>query len=144
MKMSAKNLAPLKAVLDLCVDAVKDSIIAATSGKPLVAELPVFANLITDIPNLLTQLPGLPGGLAGFDEPDAVSLIEYILAKGIITDAHAQAIVNAVLQGLQSAYSIYLTIYQAITHAAAAAPKLAEMPAVEAHVAESIEPTQAG
>ncbi len=118
--MSAKNLAPIKSILDLVVDGVKDGIAVETSGKPIVQELSVFANLVGDVPAMLGELPSLPGSLSGFDEPDASALVAYVLAKGVISDAHAQAVINAALQAAQALWSVYLTVKGAVPAAAPA------------------------
>lgn len=120
--MTAKNLAPVETLISVAIDIAKDGIAVKESGQPVLQELAQFSNLIADLPEAIGAISSLPGSLAGFSEPDAETLIQLAISKGAVSNAHAQAVVNAALGVGRAVYSLVLTLQEAKAASASAAP----------------------
>jgi hypothetical protein len=95
--MNTTQQAALLSIIKLLADASKDTIAAIKPGQQIMGRLLNYGNLVIDIEAFIPQLGNLSGLLSGLQPADYVTLAGALVTDLALTDAKAQAIVQASL-----------------------------------------------
>lgn len=100
------QLNALQSALNLIADAAKDTVDSA--GESGAAKLASYQNLVADVLVLIPQIGQIPAEVSSLKPEDYVSLVEGLIARMSITDAHAQLVITAGLKLLNDIVSVVI------------------------------------
>jgi hypothetical protein len=100
------DLTALQNLVNLIGDAAKDTVNAVGPGESFLARFSNYENLLPDFVSLASSIGEIPAEVSALQPADYVTLVEGLVSRLEITNAHAELVIQAALKLLTDAVTV--------------------------------------